>query len=100
MLRGRDGAERFPPAEDVPFEEAVVRQLLRLDRGLPPQRVKDLIAGRDPDDVRRALASVRHTRPSDVLTAFRRALGERVSAEPAVERRTVAPLNPITEEPY
>ena len=100
VLRGRDGAERFPPAADVPFEEAVVRLLLRYDRSLAPSRIKDLIAGREPDDVRRALAQVRHARPADVLGAFRRALGERVSAEAAVERRTVAPLNPITEEPY
>jgi hypothetical protein len=62
--------------------------------------VKDLIADRDPDDVRRALAVVRHTRPGDVLATFRRALGERITAQPAIERRTVAPLNPISEEPY
>jgi hypothetical protein len=100
VLRGRDGAERFPPAEDVPFEDGVVRQLLRYDRHLAAARVKDLIADRDPDDVRRALAVVRHTRPGDVLATFRRALGERITAQPAIERRTVAPLNPISEEPY
>src|SRR2546421_12809588 len=32
VLRGRDGVERFPPAADVPFQDAVVRQLARLDR--------------------------------------------------------------------
>lgn len=100
VLRGRDGAQRFPPAEDVPFADAIVRQLVRLDRGLSPGRIKDLIGDRDPDDVRRALAAVRATRPADVLAFFRRALGERVTAEPLRERRAVAPLNPITEEPY
>src|SRR3989475_9242233 len=35
-LRGRDGVERFPPAADLPFEEAVVRQLVRLDRRIRP----------------------------------------------------------------
>jgi hypothetical protein len=100
VLRGRDGAERFPPADDVPFDDAVIRQLVRLDRGLSPARIRDTIAGRDPDDVRRALAAVRHQRPADVLAFFRRMLGERVTREPALERRTIAPLNPITEEPY
>ena len=100
VLRGRDGAERFPPAEDVPFEEAVVRQLVRLDRSIAPGRIKDLIAERDEEDVRRALAAVRTNRPADVLAFFRRALGERLSAEPVVERRGIAPLNPISEEPY
>src|SRR2546429_5252840 len=32
VLRGRDGVERFPPAADLPFEDAVVRQLVKLDR--------------------------------------------------------------------
>jgi hypothetical protein len=71
-----------------------------LDRALSPGRIKDLIADRDPDDVRRALATVRAARPADVLAFFRRALGERVGAEPVPERRAIAPLNPITEEPY
>lgn len=100
VLRGRDGAERFPPAEDVPFPDAVVRHLVRLDRSVSPARIKDVIAERDPDDVRRALAAVRATRPTDVFAYFRRALGERVGAEPVLERRAIAPLNPITEEPY
>ncbi len=100
VLRGRDGAERFPPAEDVPFEDAVVRHLVRLDRGIPPGRIKDLIADREEDDARRALAAVRTNRPTDVLAFFRRVLGERLSAEPVIERRAIAPLNPITEEPY
>jgi DNA helicase HerA-like ATPase len=100
VLRGRDGAERFPPAADVPFADAIVRHLLRLDRGLAPSRIKDLIADHEPDDVRRALAAVRAARPADVLAFFRRALGQRVPAEPPVERRAIAPLNPISEEPY
>src|SRR3954466_485666 len=32
VLNGREGIERFPPAVELPFEEAVVRQLRRLDR--------------------------------------------------------------------
>jgi DNA helicase HerA-like ATPase len=100
VLRGRDGAERFPPAADVPFADAIVRHLLRLDRGLAPSRIKDLIVDHEPDDVRRALAAVRAARPADVLAFFRRALGQRVPAEPPVERRAIAPLNPISEEPY
>src|SRR6267378_8623751 len=81
VLRGRDGVERFPPAADVPFEDAVVRQLVRLDRRVRPNQVKDLIAEREQDDVRRALAAVRRTRPDDVLAYFRKVLGARVDAE-------------------
>lgn len=100
VLRGRDGVERFPPAADLPFEEAVVRQLVRLDRRITPNRVKDLVADRAPEDVRRALAAVRRARPADALAYFRKALGSRVVAEAPRERQAVPPLNPISEEPY
>src|SRR5207302_9348696 len=67
VLRGRDGVERYPPAADLSFEEAVVRQLARLDRRIRPNQVKDLIAERRPDDVRRPLAAVRRPPPDDAL---------------------------------
>jgi hypothetical protein len=100
VLRGRDGVERFPPAGELPFGEAVARQLVRLDRGVRPNQVKDLIADRAEDDVRRALAAVRQQRPADILVAFRKALGGRVAADAPRERRAVPPLNPISDEPY
>ena len=102
VLRGRDGVERFAPAADLPFEDAVVRQLVRLDRGgrIRPNQVKDLIAERRPEDVRRALAAVRRERPQDALAHFRRQLGARVAATPAPLRESVPPLNPISDEPY
>jgi len=100
VLRGRDGVERFGPAADLPFDDAVVRQLGRLDRRVRPNQVKDLIAERRPEDVRRALAAVRRERPQDALAYFRRQLGGRVAAAPAPARESVPPLNPISDEPY
>ncbi|HYK81663.1 MAG TPA: hypothetical protein VEU55_00840 [Gemmatimonadales bacterium] len=100
VLRGRDGVERFPPATDLPFEDAVVRQLVRLDRRIRPNQVKDLIVDRRPEDVRRALATVRRERPSDPLTLFRRTLGSRVAPTAAPARESVPPLSPISDEPY
>ncbi|HXF96094.1 MAG TPA: hypothetical protein VNI61_08315 [Gemmatimonadales bacterium] len=100
VLRGRDGVERFPPAADLPFEEAVARQLAQLDRRIRPNQVKDLIADRPPEDVRRALGAVRRARPDDVLAYFRKVLGARIPAEPARSREGVPPLTPISDEPY
>ena len=100
VLRGRDGMGRFPAAIDLPFEDAVVRQLLQLDRRIRPNQVKDLIADRTEEDVRRALAAVRQKRPDDVLAFFRKALGGRVAPDVPRERRAVPPLNPISDEPY
>jgi hypothetical protein len=102
VLRGRDGVERFPPAADLPFEDAVARQLVRMDRRIRVNEVKDLIADRVPDDVRRALAATRRARPEDPLAFFRRALGRAVPP-PSAERparEVVQPLNPIADDPY
>src|SRR5438445_3923082 len=100
VLRGRDGVERFGPAADLPFDDAVVRQLVRLDRRVRPNQVKDLIAERRPEDVRRALAAVRRERPQDALAYFRRQLGGRVAVAPPPARESVPPRNPISDEPY
>ena len=100
VLRGRDGVERFPPGADLPFPDAVGLQLVRLDPRVRTNQVKDLIAGYDEVDVRRALAAVRRERPADVLATFRKRLGVRVGSEPARERSSVQPLGPIAEEPY
>jgi DNA helicase HerA-like ATPase len=100
VLRGRDGMGRFPAAVDLPFDDAVARQLVRLDRRIRPNQVKDLIADRTEEDVRRALAAVRQKRPDDVLVSFRKALGGRVAPDVPRERRAVPPLNPISDEPY
>jgi hypothetical protein len=102
VLRGRDGVERFPPAADRPFDDAVALQLTRLDPRVRTNQVKDLIAGRDEQDVRRALAAVRRERPVDVLAMFRKRLGGRVTTDPHRDAAStpVAPLNPIAEEPY
>lgn len=101
VLRGRDGVERFPPVPDLAFDDAVVRQLTRLDRRIRPNQVKDLIAERSADDVRRALGAARRAGSGDPLGVFRRALGQSVIADMGPERpETVAPLNPISDDPY
>ena len=100
VLRGRDGMGRFPASVDLPFEDAVARHLVHLDRRIRPNQVKDLIADRTEEDVRRALAAVRQKRPEDVLAYFRKILGGRVASDAPRERRAVPPLNPISDEPY
>ncbi len=103
-LRGRDGVERFPPAADLSFDEAVVRQLVKLDRRVRPNAVKDLIADRREEDVRRALAHTRQSRPQDAFAHFKKELGRRVAPAMApgspLERQSVPPLSPISDEPY
>ncbi len=87
VLSGREGVERFPPAPELPFADAVARQLRALDRGISADAVRDLVDGRREDDVRRALGATRRERPADALAFFTRCLGRRVNGEsPPVHR--------------
>jgi hypothetical protein len=100
MLLGADGLQRFPPAADAPFAEAVARQLRALDRSVVAGTVRDLIAGRDQDDVRRALVLTRRARPQDVIGFFRGHLAPRVERERVDEVATgVRPITSL-EDPY
>jgi uncharacterized protein len=98
-LLGRDGVDRFPPAEDLPFEDAVVRQLRRLDRALVPNEIKDLIAGRQSVEVLTALHRTQQVRPDDVLAYFRGCLRRKVARE-VVEPRMEGVAVPIPGDPY
>ncbi|MSR06599.1 MAG: ATP-binding protein [Gemmatimonadetes bacterium] len=99
VLTGRGGVERFPPAVDVSFEDAVARQLAQLDRGVAAARVKDLIAGRPEDDVRRALLATRRARPKDVLTFFQSRLPTAVQRTEMKPKSGVSVVRPV-EDPY
>jgi hypothetical protein len=103
VLSGRAGVERYPPAPDVSFADAVARQLAQLDRGIPASRVKDLIEGRREDDVRRALLATRRARPRprDILGFFQSRLPASVPRLPADRTPQAAPaaVRPL-EDPY
>jgi hypothetical protein len=89
VLGSREGIERFPPAVELPFADAVARQLRGLDRRVSADAVRALIDGRREDDVRRALGATRRERPDDVLAFFTACLGRRVSGEVVAPRRAV-----------
>ncbi|MEO7137328.1 MAG: ATP-binding protein, partial [Gemmatimonadales bacterium] len=70
VLNGREGIERFPPAVELPFADAVARQMRRMDRRVSADAVRELIDGRREADVRRALAATRRERPDDAYAFF------------------------------
>ncbi len=98
VMLGRVGVERFPPASDMPFPQAVARQLRALDRTITFGRVEALLDGRSEDDVRRALHATQRTRPEHTLAFFTAQLGKRVEREVSVGR-IVAGLK-RTADPY
>ena len=92
VLNSREGIERFPPAAELPFADAVARQMRRLDRRVSADAVRDLIDGRREDDVRRALSATRRERPVDAYAFFTACLGRRVNGELAAPRRGIPAL--------
>ncbi len=81
--------ERFPPTIELPFADAVARQLRNLDRRVSTDAVRSLIDGRREEDVRRALGATRRERPADALAFFTACLGRRVNGEVVAARRGV-----------
>src|SRR6476661_4899966 len=101
VMTGREGVERFPPAAELGFAEAVARQLRALDRRVTTDAVRGMVDGRRDDDVRRALSATRRARPDDPAAYFSAALGRRVSVESPATRRVVTPLRrPDPDDPY
>jgi hypothetical protein len=92
VMSGREGVERFPPATDLPFADAVARQLRAMDPAVGTDRVRSAVHGRREDDVRRALARTRQARPDDVMAFFATVLGRRVEPELAPRRAGIIPL--------
>jgi DNA helicase HerA-like ATPase len=85
VMAGRDGVRRYEPAADLPFEDAIARQLRRLDRTVPYNVIKDLIAGRDRDEVLNAVSRTQQAQPDNVLAFFRAHLRKQVVREVVVE---------------
>ncbi len=100
VMSGPEGIRRYPPAADVPFEDAVIYQLAALDKSIPSGRIRDAVCERREEDVRRALLATRRTRPADVLGYFLAALGPAVPRERvARDAGTAVPLRSV-EDPY
>jgi hypothetical protein len=97
VMRGRDGIERFPPRQEMPFEDAIAYGLRRLDKNVSVNQIKDLITGRERSEVVQAFHNTQRARPSDTLSFFRSRLKKRVSSEVLeTQRRPV----PVPEDPY
>ena len=85
VMAGRDGVRKFEPGSDLPFEDAIARQLRRIDRTVPHNLIKDLIAGRDHDEVLNAVSRTQQARPENVLAFFRAHLKKQAVREVIME---------------
>ncbi len=88
VMRGRDGAERYPPAQEMPIDAAVARALRRLDPAITVGWVQEVAGPYDDTAVLRARDATLRTRPDDVKAFFR-----------AQFKRIVPPETPQPRQP-
>src|SRR5690349_22726838 len=92
IMRGRDGAERYPQAQDVNLEAAVLRSLRTLDPSITLGWVQDAITIREEHEVIRARNAALRERPSDVRKFFLSQFRPVISAHQAAPRAATPAL--------
>ncbi len=100
VLSGREGVEAFPPEPDLPFADAVVARLRRLDPAIKGDPVKLAIEGRPEEEVRRALGLVARQRPDDVLAYFQACLRRVIPVDQGVLPPGLPPLTRDDDDPF
>jgi hypothetical protein len=101
IMRGRDGAERYPQGEDVNLESAVMRSLRTLDPSITLGWVQEAIGIREEHEVIRARNAVIRERPTDVRKFFVAQLGRMITAQQAPSRSAGPALKSApADDPY
>jgi uncharacterized protein len=101
VLSGREGAERFPQAEEPTLQDAVLRQLRTLDPHLTMASIASVFEGLyGEEEILRARDRTLRERPGDVkayfLAQFRSLVAARAASAPPVRALRPAPLG----DPY
>ena len=101
VMRGRDGAERFPQAADVPFHEAVLRSLRTLDPSLTMQWLQDVVSVHEDELVLRARNATLRERPSDVRKFFQAQFRAVLAPQTTQNRPSAVPIvSTPSDDPY
>jgi DNA helicase HerA-like ATPase len=100
VMRGRDGAERYPQATDIGLESAVVRSLRTLDPTITLGWVQQIVGILDEDDVIRARNATLRERPADVRAFFQSQLRRIVPTEPVARPAAVPIRSAPADDPY
>ncbi len=100
VMRGRDGAERFPQAVDVDLDAAVLRSLRTLDPSLTLGWVQQAIGIREDEDVIRARNATLRERPADVKKFFLAQLRPVVAPQTATRPAAPAVRSAPIDDPY
>jgi DNA helicase HerA-like ATPase len=99
IMRGRDGAERYPQAVEMSFETAVLRTLRTLDPSLTVGWLQDVMGIHDEEEIVRARNATMRERPADVRRFFQAQLRPIVPPIPAARTATPVRSGPA-DDPY
>ena len=101
VMRGRDGAERWPQASDASLDVAMLRSLRRLDPSLTLTWVQDVIALHDEREVIRVRNACLIARPQNVKEFFAAQLRSVVPARQAPPAPRAIPIRALPDDdPY
>ncbi|MCE5200315.1 MAG: ATP-binding protein [Armatimonadota bacterium] len=103
ILRGPDGIKMFPPAVDLPLEEAVWRNLSRLDGDLSRNDIKDIVAAAsDSEEVIRAMNITIQRLPDDPASFFRNTIRKKAGIHMVTNEKPafVPVLDPDPSDPF
>jgi len=101
VLRGRDGAERYPQAVDVTLDIAVHRSLRTLDSSITLNWVKDAIVLHDDGVVLEAMRAALRERPGNVKEFFQRRFRSVIKSQSTTRAAPPAAIQaPPGEDPY
>jgi DNA helicase HerA-like ATPase len=101
IMNGRDGAERYPQAEDPSLAEAVLRSLRRLDPTLTLAWVEDVVSLYEDDEVLRARSATMLAKPADVRAYFKSQFRSRIPQHKPSARPAPVPIRSApTDDPY
>ena len=102
ILRGPDGTKKFPPAEDLALDEAVWRNLSRLDSQLSRNEVRDVVAAAsDPAEIVRAMNLTLQGTPKDVSSHFRNSVRKKAGVREVMsDMPSVVIADPDPNDPF
>jgi uncharacterized protein len=100
IMRGRDGAERFPQAGDIDLDSAVLRSLRGLDPSITLNWVRDAVGIREEEEILRARNATLRERPADVKKFFLAQLRPVVAAQQASRAQPAAIRSAPADDPY
>lgn len=100
VMRGRDGAERYPQAVDLDLDAAVLRSLRAIDPSITLAWVQDAVGIREEEEIIRARNATLRERPADVRKFFLAQLRPIVAAQQPVRVPSPAVRSAPADDPY